>query len=155
MIRYSLACDAGHRFDSWFGNSAAFDSLLSQGVLTCPECGSGQVAKTIMAPAIVARQSPGAQLAENAPTGGPAAVDLALMDDKRRELRSMVRAFREQVLAGTQDVGARFPEEARRMHEGEIAHREIRGQATIDEARALLDEGIMILPLPVLPDDLN
>ena len=156
MIRYALACDAGHRFESWFGNSAAFDSLLEQGILTCPTCGSQQVAKTIMAPAVVARRGPPAKLGESSPVeAGPAPVDVALLDDKRQEIRNAIRVFRDMVLAETQDVGPRFPEEARRMHDGEIAHREIRGQATIDEARALIDDGIMVLPLPTLPDDLN
>ena len=155
MIRYALACDAGHRFESWFGSSAAFDSLLATGVLVCPSCGSHHVAKTIMAPAIVAKRGPAAKRAEDTPASGAAPVDVALLDDKRQELRNAIRAFRDKVLADTQDVGTRFPEEARRMHDGEIAHREIRGQATIDEARALLDDGIMVLPLPTLPDDLN
>ena len=155
MIRYALACDAGHRFESWFGNSAAFDDLLEQGILSCPTCGSQHVAKSIMAPAVARRATDlqrvdGARLEESQP-----ALDVALLDEKRRELRTAIRLFRDKVLVETQDVGMRFPEEARRMHDGEIAHREIRGQATIDEARALLDDGIMILPLPTLPDDLN
>ena len=156
MIRYALACDSGHRFESWFGSIAAFDNLREQGILTCPTCGSQQVAKTIMSPAVVAARGQAMLPAEGAPAGtGPAPVDVALLDDKRQELRNALRAFRDKVFAETQDVGTRFPEEARRMHDGEIAHREIRGQATIDEARALLDDGVMILPLPSLPDDLN
>ena len=89
-----------------------------------------------------------------APTGR-GAIDVSLLDDRRQELRGLVKAFRDKVLAETQDVGARFPQEARQMHDGDIPHREIRGQATLDEARALLEDGIMILPLPAAPDDFN
>ena len=156
MIRYTLACDAGHRFDSWFGSSTAFDGLREQGALTCPTCGSRHVAKTIMAPAVLAQRAPSATLVEGAPTGtNAAAVDVALLDDRRQEIRDAMRVFRDKVLAKTHDVGTRFPEQARRMHDGEIAHEDIRGQATIDEARALIEDGIMVLPLPTLPDDLN
>ena len=70
-------------------------------------------------------------------------------------MRSFIAAFREKVLATTQDVGSRFPEEARRIHDGDVPHREIRGQATVEEARSLLEDGILVVPIPNLPEELN
>ena len=151
MIRYALACDAGHRFESWFHDSAAFDDLADRALISCPTCSSSKVDKAIMAPAVVAdRGRP-----TSAPAEGANLVDISLMDERRRGVRERLKAFREKVLAETTDVGDRFPEEARRMHEGKIPRNEIRGQATLDEAKSLLEEGIMILPLPVLPEELN
>ena len=151
MIRYSLACDSGHRFESWFHDSAAFDTLAGRGLVKCPNCASAAVAKTIMAPAVVAARVPAGR---SAPAKADS-IDVSLLDEGRRELRSLIKAVREKVVAETQDVGPRFPEQARRMHDGDIPHRDIRGQATIDEARALLEDGIFILPLPSAPDELN
>ena len=165
MIRYALACDAGHRFESWFGDSADFDGLAGRGLVTCPDCGSAHVAKAIMAPAVLAGsgekvpsvpvrssqhatpEASSGDLPENS-AGGP-------LGAAHREMRSLVRAMRGKVLAGTQDVGSRFPAEARRMHDGDIPHRDSRGEATLDEARALLEDGVLILPVPGLPDELN
>ena len=157
MIRYSLACDAGHRFDSWFGDSSAFDELAARRLVSCPTCASTEVSKTIMAPAVRARQAVSGDGAisarSSADVGG--SVEVSLLDDGRKELRNLIKAFREKIIAETHDVGARFPIEARQMHNGEIPLREIRGQASIDEARTLLEDGIMILPLPVVPDEFN
>ena len=156
MILYSLACDAGHRFESWFGSSIAFDTLVGQGVLSCPTCGSSRVAKTIMAPAIVANRVTIARpdASSSSDTAAPS-VEVALLDDKRLEARRVIKAFHEKVMAETLDVGSRFPDEARRMQDGKIPHREIRGQASLEEARALLEDGVMILPLPTIPEELN
>ncbi len=149
MIRYSLACDSGHRFESWFHDSAAYDALADRQLVNCPVCASSAVAKTIMAPAVVAVRVPAAAATK------PESVDVSLLDEGRKDLRSLIKAVRDKVMAETQDVGARFPYEARRMHEGDIPHRDIRGQATLDEARALLEDGISILPLPSAPEELN
>ena len=150
MIRYSLACDSGHRFESWFHNSTAFDELAERQLVSCPTCASLRVAKTIMAPAVVATRPPTVSAAT-----GSGSVDVSLLDEGRKDLRNLIQAVRHKVMAETQDVGARFPREARRMHDGDIPHRDIRGQATLDEARALLEDGIFILPLPPAPDELN
>lgn len=170
MIRYTLACDAGHRFDSWFADSSAFDQLAASDLVHCPTCGSARVAKTIMAPAIVAQRArpepaslgqAGEASSATAPTQGAeaaspqAAMELFSLAEDRRRVRALVSAFREKVLAATQDVGRQFPDQARRMHEGDIPHREIRGEATVDEARALLEDGILVMPLPDLPEEWN
>ena len=157
MIRYALACDAGHRFESWFGDSAAFDHLKAEGLVACPCCGSTRVVKAIMAPSVTRRgegdgredRGAAAPLRPSPPEAGRGPLD------GHREVRALVQALRSKVLAETTDVGDRFPREARRMHDGDIPHRDIRGEATLEEARSLLEEGIMILPVPLAPDELN
>ena len=151
MILFTLACDAGHRFESWFRGNDVFDEQVAARSVQCPICRSPRVAKTIMAPAILGTRRerpirPSAQLDR---------AEVALLDERRMEVRASLRTFREKILAEGHDVGERFPEEARRMHEGEAPVRQIHGKATPEEARDLLDEGIIILPIPVLPDELN
>ena len=145
MILYTLACDRAHRFDSWFRDSAAFDDQAARHLVACPTCGSTTVAKTIMAPAVV-----GGQPETVAP---PARV--ALLDEPHQALRAAVRAFRDQLLAKGEDVGRRFPDQARRMHDGDIPYQPIHGQASPEEARGLIEDGVMIMPLPGLPDEMN
>jgi len=152
MIRYSLVCDAGHRFESWFHNGAAFDELADRGLVSCPTCASSNVAKAIMAPSVVSQRAAPVPAAASEPQ---ASIDVSLLDQSHIEMRSFIKAFREKVLSETRDVGARFPDEARRMHDGEIPQQQIRGQASPEEARGLLEDGIMILPIPTLPDELN
>ena len=159
MIRYALCCDEGHRFDSWFYDSSAFDEQAGRGLVTCPTCDSRHVVKAIMAPAVVAKRAiqpmESTALSKREEPVAPVAnqsVDVALLDDERRQL---VRAFREKVVSETRDVGRAFATEARRIHDDDASQERIRGQATLAEARDLLDDGIMVLPLPAMPDDLN
>jgi hypothetical protein len=154
MILYALACDNGHRFESWFPGSAAFDEQAARKLVACPICRSTAVAKTIMAPAVLGRvEGPSAAPPPDAETGP--AVAPALLDPARMAARSFVKAIRERVLSEAEDVGDKFPDQARKMHDGDIPHRHIHGQATLDEARALLEDGVAIMPLPVPPDELN
>lgn len=168
MIRYTLSCDAGHQFESWFRDSAAYDQQQDTGFAICPTCGSSRVGKTIMAPAIRnARETRRSVEAEvpvgtNVPSAGAAdagsaeaIINVALLDERRTEVRSLLKQLRGKILAESQDVGRLFPEQARRMHDGTIPLRQIRGQATPDEARDLLEDGVLILPLPTAPEDLN
>ena len=143
MIKYALACAGGHGFDSWFPDSAAFEALSERGLVACPECGSTAVEKAIMAPAVV-----GADRA--APE-----TNVALLDDKRRSLREMAAHLRREIEANTDDVGAKFPEVARAIHAGDEPERAIRGRASPDEARALIEEGVGVLPIPALADEFN
>ena len=157
MILYQLACDAAHRFESWFRDSAAYDDQVDLGLLACPVCGSAKVAKSIMAPAVVGQTSrrPPVDVEAAAHVAAPSSGPPVLLDPRHRALRVAMRAVRDKILAEGQDVGTRFPAEARSMHEGEIPVRPIHGHATLDEARSLIEDGIMILPLPVLPEELN
>src|SRR5208337_1790257 len=144
MIKYALGCAEGHEFESWFPDSAAYEKQRKRGLVACPECGSIEVEKAIMAPAVVG--------AERVVAEAPAEV---LMDDKRRHAREMVARLRHEIEANTDDVGAKFPEMARAIHQGDEPERGIRGQASRDEVKALLEEGVIVMPMPVLADELN
>ena len=148
MIKYALACDKGHEFESWFPSAAAFDEQARRGLVVCPDCSSNRVAKAIMAPAVV-----GAAHAN--PAAAEAPTEVALLDGRQRALREAVRALRREIEANTDDVGTKFAELARSMHAGETPERAIRGQATGAEVEALLEEGVGVLPLPAAPDELN
>ena len=153
MIRYALICDRQHAFDGWFRDSAAFDGQVANGLVTCPCCQSVAVDKQIMAPG-VAR----ADRIASAPSCAPATTDttpMALMDDKTRELRAMITALRAHVTKTADYVGPRFAQEARRIHDGEVENRSIYGEATSEEARALAEDGIAALPLPIVPGERN
>ncbi len=134
MIRFALACAAGHEFEGWFRSNEAFDQQRAAGELACPVCGATSVDKAIMAPA-VARSG-----AADRPPPEVVARFLA-----------MARALRAHVEQNFENVGARFPEEARRIHLGEAEPRDIYGEATPEEVRELLDEGIEVRPLPWVP----
>ncbi len=148
MIKYALACEKGHEFESWFPDAAAYDEQARRGLVACPECGSSRIAKAIMAPAVV-----GAARAHTAPAEAPA--EVALLDRRQRALREAVRTLRREIEANTDDVGAKFAELARSMHAGDTPERAIRGQASGAEVEALLEEGVDVLPMPAAPDELN
>jgi hypothetical protein len=161
MIKYALACEQAHEFESWFPSSEAFETQARRGFVTCPICNSLKVQKQIMAPR-VARTDKGepeaaarAPVPVQAPLQAPEPQPLALLSEKEREIRSMLKALREHVTKTAENVGERFADEARKMHYGEIEHRSIYGDANPVEANALLEEGIQVYPLPILPDDRN
>lgn len=140
-----LQCEHQHVFEGWFASEDDYSQQLERGLLTCPVCGTNAVQKMLSAPRLnlgrgeapVAEAPTQAQAQANAP-------DMAGMQ------AHMLRAMRE-LMARTEDVGERFADEARAMHNGEIERRNIRGRTTPDVARELLEEGIEILPLPDLP----
>jgi hypothetical protein len=156
MIRYSLRCERGHGFESWFQSSAAYEQQEKRGLVNCPSCGSAKVERAIMAPQIVSKK--GRDIA--APTPAPVAEAAApastpLLMAQERELRAKLKELRDHIVKNADNVGERFPNEARKMHYGDIEHRPIYGEASPDEARALIDEGVEVSPLPVLPEDRN
>ena len=158
MIRYALACDKAHEFESWFPSSDAYDAQRAQGFVTCPLCGSAEIEKRIMAPS-VARTDKARALPINTPTPAQPAPEadqpkpVAFLSEREQALRAMLKAFREHVTQDADYVGPSFAEEARKMHYGEIEHRSIYGEADPLEAKALLEEGIEFHPLPVMPDE--
>ena len=159
MIRYSLHCEKDHSFESWFQSSSAYDSQIKRKLVTCPVCGSAKVEKAIMAPRIVSkkgRDNPVAPVPA-APVEAPAPVpeSTPLLMTQERELRAKLKELRDHIVKNADNVGERFPNEARKMHYGDIEHRPIYGEASPDEARSLIDEGVEVSPLPVLPDDRN
>jgi len=147
MIRYSLRCDSDHTFDAWFGSSADYDRASDAGENACPICGSRQVEKSIMAPAIGGARQPDAARAET--------MTLATADPRATKLREALKELRRKVTENADYVGDRFAEEARRIHYAEVEPRGIYGEATRDEAKALAEEGVGFQPLPPLPDDAN
>jgi hypothetical protein len=156
MIRYSLRCERGHAFESWFQSSAAYESQEKRKLVNCPACGSAKVERAIMAPQIVSKKgretavtAPAAPADVTAPTSTP------LLMAQERELRAKLKELRDHIVKNADNVGERFPNEARKMHYGDIEHRPIYGEASPDEARALIEEGVEVSPLPVLPDDRN
>jgi hypothetical protein len=157
MIRYNLRCDRGHAFESWFQNSSAYESQEKRKLVSCPACGSVKVERAIMAPQIVSKKrgdsavpSPAAAATEVA---APASTPLMMAQE--RELRAKLKELRDHIVKNADNVGERFPNEARKMHYGDIEHRPIYGEASPEEARSLIDEGVEVSPLPVLPDDRN
>ena len=158
MIRCALRCERGHVFESWFQSSSAYETQEKRKLVNCPVCGSAKVERAIMAPQIVSKK--GRDSAEPAPAA-PAPTDVAtptstpLLMAQERELRAKLRELRDHIVKNADNVGERFPNEARKMHYGDIEHGPIYGEASPDEARALIEEGVEVSPLPVLPDDRN
>ncbi|MAM60732.1 DUF1178 family protein [Maritimibacter sp. UBA3975] len=132
MIRYALKCADGHDFESWFQNAGAFDTLAKAGHVTCPDCGSGDVSKSLMAPRVATTKTPAPKT--DTP---PREADLA--------------AFKAKVEAECDYVGSSFVTEARKIHEGETPKRGIYGEAKPKDALALLQDGIAVAPLPFIP----
>ena len=144
MIKYALVCGERHTFDGWFPDSADYERQRRRGLVACPQCGSIKVEKAVMAPAVVG--------GEHGPEERPAE---PLTEGRRREARALVARLRREIEANTDDVGPRFSEVARAMHQGDEPERAIRGQASLEEAKALIEEGVGVLPMPTLADELN
>ena len=138
MIRYALRCDNDHRFESWFQSGDAFEALLTRGHIECPECGATNVTKDLMAP----RVRPGRKKAD---TPRP------MTNAPDPEIADALKKLRDHVETTSDYVGPDFATEARAMHEGEIPHRSIYGEARADEARKLVEDGVPALPLPFIP----
>ncbi|MDQ0317052.1 DUF1178 family protein [Amorphus orientalis] len=153
MIRYRLACPDRHDFEGWFRSYDDCTDQIESGILTCPVCGSDRIERALMAPA-VAKSSALAQQGEAERHAPPDQAMLA-SNPKLAEIAAAFRELREKVVAHADDVGERFPEEARRIHYGEAEARGIYGQASAEEASSLLEEGIAVMPLPRLPEDHN
>ncbi len=160
MIRYALACERGHRFESWFQNSTAYDKQVKRGLVVCPVCNSSTVEKAIMAPRLS-----GARKRDDGPTpvaagelpapAQEAPAPVAIVSPQEREFRKKLKELRDHLTQNADYVGRKFPEEARKMHYGEIERRSIYGEASPDQAKELHEEGIEFHPLPVLPDERN
>jgi hypothetical protein len=160
MIRYALACAKGHSFESWFPNSAAYDKQAKRGLVTCPVCGDSKVEKAIMAPKLSGTKKRGkASLPVAVPdataTNPAPTAPVAMMSPQEHALRQKLKELREHLTQNADYVGPRFPEEARKMHYGETDPRSIYGEASLEDAKELHDEGIELHPLPTLPDERN
>ncbi len=133
MIKYQLLCDSEHEFEGWFRDSADFDAQSGDGLLECPICGSGEVRKAVMAPAVAKRGSV-----------SPSARKSAFL----REMAEAAGRARQYVEKNFDYVGDKFPEEARKIHYGETDPRGIYGEATGREVKDLVEEGVSVAPLP-------
>lgn len=137
MIRYALKCDKAHAFDSWFQSAAAFDALVAGGRVACPACGSVTVEKALMAPTV---QADRAAPTEPGPLAAPAS-----------EMEAALAALKREIEANSEYVGLNFAAEARKIHAGAAPERAIYGEAKLEEARKLVEEGVPVAPLPFMP----
>jgi len=141
MIKYSLRCAEGHCFESWFASADAFDRLTASGRVACVVCGTTDVEKALMAPTVGKARS-AKQPTEPAP---PSAKPLS---EPTHPMEAALRAFRKKIEAQSDYVGDRFAQEARAMHSGEQPDRAIHGEATGQEVKGLLEDGVPVAPLP-------
>ena len=145
----NLQCAHQHEFEGWFGSEDDFASQLARGLVSCPLCGDARIEKKLSAPRLNLRTGRGEDAAPAA--GTTVALSNHAMNPELASLQArMLQALRE-VVANTEDVGERFADEARAMHHGEAAHRQIRGQASPQEALELMEEGIDVIALPMVP----
>ena len=168
MIRYSLVCERRHEFEIWFKNSADYDSQSKRDLVTCPACGSAKVEKALMAPSLGRGTSKGARITPpepeaanpgapkpDSPTAAEDKTPVAMLGPQEREFRAKLKELRDHLTKNAENVGGKFPEQARKMHYGEAEHRSIYGEASPQEAKELIEEGVELHPLPVLPDERN
>ena len=145
MIQYTLKCSEDHRFDSWFQSAEAFDKLKAAGMVTCSICGSADVEKAMMAPRVrPARKAATPQPEAEKPAPGP-------LSQPSNELEQALAHMKKQVEDNSDYVGLNFDKEARAMHDGDAPERSIYGEAKLDEAKALIEDGIPVAPLPFRP----
>jgi hypothetical protein len=137
MIRYALTCKVGHAFESWFKSASAYDGLAAAGHVACPLCGSAEVTKSLMAPAVSHAVKP----ATPAPS----------LTEPASQMEEAMRALRRQVEENSEYVGVNFVTEARRIHDGDAPERAIYGEARPEEAKRLIEDGVPVAPLPFFP----
>jgi hypothetical protein len=155
MIVYDLACCDGHRFEGWFGSSADFEDQRARGLLACPTCGASDVTKAPMAPAVPAKGNSRQEVLP--PQASRPMANTPLPPEMQQALKALAKAQAEALKSSTW-VGDKFAEETRRMHYGERDEAPIHGQASLAEAKALIDEGVPVAPLPfpvAPPEKLN
>ena len=161
MIRYALLCPEDHGFEAWFRDSEAFDQQSGTGQISCPTCGKAEVRKAVMAPAIrrsaLKSGKPEVEpaLVPSPPAPESQAPSAPITDEAFARVRDALREIHTKLKRDATDVGPAFPEQARAIHDGEAPPRAIYGTATQDEVKALVEDGVGIMPIPMLPDDRN
>jgi len=141
LIRFSLICDHDHEFEAWFRSNDDFDTQKKRGFVDCPTCGSSKVQKALMAPAV---------------STGKKREKIALaMNEMQKKAMAEIKALSEKIRENADYVGDKFAEEARKIHFGETEARGIYGEATLDEAKSLAEDGVGFMPIPVFPEDRN
>lgn len=170
MIVFDLKCyDRGHVFEGWFGSNADYETQRASGMIACPVCGDTQVRKAVMSPAVGPKSNQGGRSgrtlqtpASPDPSGNDHGVALANTPSsaEMEKMRSLITALAEvqtKILAKSEWVGRKFADRARAMHYGEEPHKQIHGEVASEEARALLEEGVEVapLPLPIIPPEIQ
>jgi hypothetical protein len=141
LIRFSLLCEHDHEFEAWFRNNDDFDKQKMRGFVECPSCGSAKVEKALMAPAVS--------------TGRKREKIALAMGEQQRKVMAQLKEMSEKIRENADYVGDKFAEEARKIHFGETEARGIYGEATLDEAKSLAEDGVGFMPIPVFPEDRN
>ena len=152
---FDLSCEHDHVFEGWFASADSYQDQVSQGLVRCPVCHSDQITRRVSAPHLNVshlRAEPAAPRAADPAPEGHAAVAAPSSDQMTRLQAEVLRQIR-RIVRQSDDVGARFADEARRMHNGQIEERPIRGTASAEECRELADEGVSIMPIPDILDD--
>ncbi|CRL10509.1 hypothetical protein NIT7321_01354 [Phaeobacter italicus] len=158
MIRYALKCKDGHSFESWFQSAEAYDKLAAAGMVSCAICGSDKVEKAIMAPRVRPGRNAVSKVGEaeapaSAPTPAePPAPAAGALSSPSGDLEKAVKELRSHIEKTSDYVGKDFVSEARKMHLGDSPERAIHGEAKPEEAKALIEEGVPVVPLPFLPN---
>lgn len=157
MIRYRLVCNKSHEFEAWFGSSSAYDRQAKKGQVECPTCGSKKVSKAIMSPGVATRSRETSRevATVSAEPPPPPTPEQAQRLEMQRQFLTLMRQVRAEVEQKAEYVGPKFADEARKIHLKEAEARGIWGEATLQEAQELAEEGIDCLPLPRLPEDSN
>jgi hypothetical protein len=141
LIRFSLHCEHDHEFEAWFRGNDDFDTQKKRGFVECPECGSRNVGKALMAPAV---------------STGRRKEKIALaMGEAQKRAMAQLKELSEKMRENAENVGDKFAEEARKIHFGEVEARGIYGEATPEETKGLIEDGVEFMPIPVFPDDRN
>ena len=163
MIRYSLRCSDDHRFESWFQSADAYGSLAEAGHLACPICGTREIAKDLMAPSVrpardkvppptpAKSENEGSSEKKKKKDSKASKKEELALDAPKSDSEAALADLRRKVEENSDYVGSDFASEARKMHDGEIPHRSIYGEAGPDDARKLLEDGVPVAPLPFIP----
>lgn len=138
MIRFALKCENDHRFESWFQSGSAFDALKDRALVVCPDCGSTDIGKDLMAPKVASKS----KVAEPSET---------MVNAPEPDLAEAIQKLRDHVEKNSDYVGKNFAREARAMHEGDLPHRPIYGEVDKKEAKRLMEDGVPAVPLPFIP----
>jgi hypothetical protein len=141
LIRFALICDHEHEFEGWFRSNDDFDTQKKRGFVDCPTCGSHKVEKALMAPAVS--------------TGRKQEKIALAMGEAQKQALAQLKAMAEKVRENADYVGDKFAEEARKIHFGESDPRGIYGEATLEEAKSLAEDGVEFMPIPSFPDERN
>ena len=155
MIKYALACEAGHGFETWFRSSDDYEKQRKRKLVECPACGSTEVEKQIMKPSVARTDKGRSRASVETPAAPEQTQPVAMMSPQEQFLGTKLKELRDHVTKNADYVGDKFPDLARQMHYEEIDQRSIYGEAKPDEVKELIEEGVGVQPLPVLPDDKN